>query len=129
MPRIDVRSLLGRSSKASPTCREPDSMRPEMERGLVMEERKMSFMVRRKGEWIEELRLCGSEDSSADRNVGFVFEEAEGGYQDKTLGSVGGLTIFSPVKPEQGTNDKFRAWNPAAVRKAESCVDISVNRS
>lgn len=50
MPRIDVRSPLGSSSKVSPTCREPDSMRPEMERGLVMEERKMSFMVRRKGE-------------------------------------------------------------------------------
>lgn len=42
---------------------------------------------------------------------------------------MGGLTIFSPVKPEQGTNDRFRAWNPAVVRKAESCVDISVNRS
>lgn len=50
MPRIDMRSPLGSSSKVSPTCREPDSMRPEMERGLVMEERKMSFMVRRKEE-------------------------------------------------------------------------------
>lgn len=57
MPRIDVRSPLGRSSKLSPTCREPDSMRPEMERGLMIEERKMSFMVKRKGEWIEEMRL------------------------------------------------------------------------
>ena len=75
------------------------------------------------------MRLCGSEDSSADRNVGFVFEEEEGGYQDTKRGLVGGLTIFSPVKPEQGMNDRFRAWNPAAVRKAESCVDISVNRS
>lgn len=109
MPRIDVRSPLGRSSKMSPTCREPDSMRPEMERGLVIEERNMSFMVRRKGEWIEEVRLCGSEDSSADRNVDFVFAEEEGGYQDNKRGLVGGLTMFSPVKPEHGINDRFRA--------------------
>lgn len=128
MPRIDVRSPLGRSSKVSPTCREPDSMRPEMERGLVIEERKISFMVRRKGEWIEEVRVSGSEDSSADRNVGFMFEE-EGVYQDNKSGLVDRLTMFSPVKPEHGMNDRFRAWNPAAIRKAESCVDISVNRS
>lgn len=129
MPRIAVRSPLGRSSKVSPTCKEPDSMRPEMERGLVMEERKMSFMVMRKGERIEEVRLRGSEDSSADRNVGFVFEEGEGEYQDNKRGLVGGLMIFWPAKPEQGMNDRFWAWNPAAVRKPESCVDISVNRS
>lgn len=109
MPRIDVRSPLGRSSKLSPTCREPDSMRPEIERGLVIEERKMSFMVRRKGEWIEEVWLCGSEHSSADRNVEFVFGEEEGGYQDNKRGLVGGSTIFSPVKPEHGINDRFRA--------------------
>lgn len=109
MPRIDVRSPLGSSSRLSPTCREPDSMRPEMERGLVIEERKMSFMVRRKAEWIEEVRLYGSEDSSADMNVEFAFGEEEEGYQDNKRGLVGGLTMFSPVKPEHGMNDRFRA--------------------
>lgn len=109
MPRIDVRSPLGRSSRMSPTCREPDSMRPEMERGFVIEERNMSFMVRRKGEWIEEVLFCGWEDSSADRNVKFVFAEEERGYHDNKRGLVGGLTMFSPVNPEHGINDRFRA--------------------
>lgn len=38
-----------------------------------------------------------------------MFGEEEGGYQDNKRGLIGGLTMFSPVKPEHGMNDRFPA--------------------
>lgn len=110
----------GWARSASPVCREPDSIRPEMESGFCTPPRKMSPIVIRSG--FVKARVMGSELSSSSTIVGPP-------YQAMSSGSMDLRTMLSPCKPQQGMKVMFLERKPAAVRKADICCEISVKRS